>query len=36
MASVSLAHAATELERLPFLTPFGDPQPRESHTAVDA
>jgi hypothetical protein len=36
MASVSLAHCAAELERLPYLAPFGNPQPRHSQTAVDA
>jgi hypothetical protein len=36
MASVSLAHCAAELERLPYLAPFGNPQPQESQTAIDA
>ena len=36
MASVSLAHCAAQLERLPNLTPFGNPQPRLPHSAVDA
>jgi hypothetical protein len=36
MASVSLAHCAAELERLPFLTPFGNPRPQEPQTAIDA
>jgi hypothetical protein len=36
MASVSLAHYAAQLERLPRLAPFGNPQPQQSRTAVDA
>src|ERR1035438_5544600 len=36
MASVSIAHCAAQLERLPYLAPFGNPQPRLPHTAVDA
>ena len=36
MASVSLAHCAAQLERLPYLAPFGNPQPPESQTAIDA
>ena len=36
MASVSRAHCAAELERLPYLAPFGDPQPRDPQTAIDA
>jgi hypothetical protein len=36
MASVSRAHCAAQLERLPNLAPFGDPQPRQSQTAIDA
>lgn len=36
MASVSLAHDAAELERLPCLAAFGNPEPRQSQAAVDA
>ena len=36
MASVSRAHCAAQLERLPYLAPFGNPQPQQSRTAVDA
>ena len=36
MASVSLAHDAAKLERLPFLAAFGNPEPRQSRAAVDA
>jgi hypothetical protein len=36
MASVSRAHCAAELERLPYLAPFSDPQPRIPQTAIDA
>ena len=36
MASVSLAHCAAQLERLPSLAAFGNPEPRQSQTVVDA
>jgi hypothetical protein len=36
MASVSLAHDAAELERLPYLAAFANPEPRQSRAAVDA
>ena len=36
MASVSLAHDAAELEHLPSLSAFGNPQPRQPQTVIDA
>jgi hypothetical protein len=37
MASVSRAHCAAELERLPVnLAAFGNPEPRQSHSVIDA
>jgi hypothetical protein len=36
MANVARAHCAGELERLPCLTPFGNPQPHEPQTTIDA
>ena len=36
MAYVARAHYASELERLPRLTPFGNPQPHDPQTTIDA
>jgi hypothetical protein len=36
MARVALAHYTTELDCLPCLTPFANPQPRQPQTLVDA